>query len=202
MRHSSLPSKTISMPITLIASGRITIVTKSSKTCNCWIRKNSKNFSMDTTTTRTLTKKWIRKSRKSKQIKINNNARPAVLELKQLSVRKPEQEMKAVWSLKVKEMIQQVSFINTKKARTYYSNHQTWTWINGLIKQDRCHSRKSSLREPRNTDNEQLTFLRAIVIQQRLDSPDCQDLELAAPQWLGKLPVPDNLTINRNNDHL
>ena len=170
------------MPHIQTASGKITIVTKSSKTCNCWTRRNSKNFSMDTTTMKTLTKKWTKKSKKSNNSKIDNNAKLAVSEPKQLSVRKQEQEMKAVWSLRVKEMILQVSFINTRKARTYYSNHRIWTWISGLIKLDHCHSHRSSLLGPRNIDNEQLIFPRAIVIRRLQDFPDSQALVHAVPQ--------------------
>ena len=170
------------MPHIQTASGKITTVTKFSKTCNCWTRRNSKNFSMDTTTMKTLTKKWTKKSKKWNNNRIDNNAKLAVSEHRQLSVRKQEQETRVVWSPRVKEMILQVNFINTRKARTYYSNHQIWTWISELIKLDRCHSLRSSLPGPRNIDNERLIFLRAIVIRPPRDSPDSQDLVHAVPQ--------------------
>ena len=127
-KHPSfLQTKTILMQITQTASGKIITVTKSNKICNCWIRKNSKNFSMDTIMMKILTKKWTKKSKKLNNKQTDNNVKPAVLGLKRLLVRKPEQEMRVVWSLRVKEMILRVSFINTKKALIYYNNLQTWT---------------------------------------------------------------------------
>jgi hypothetical protein len=155
---------------------------------------------MDTTMTRTSMKKWTKKSKRLKPSKINNNAKLAVLELKLLLVRNKELEMKVVWSLKVKKL-KKVSFINTKKEQTYFSNHPIWILTNGQIKLDHYHSRKSNHRGPRNTDNEQLIFLRVTVTQQLRDSPDYQDLELEVPQWLGRQPEAC-LKIDRNNDHL
>lgn len=123
---SLLQTKTILMPTTQTASGKIIIVTKSNKICSCWTKKNSKNFSMDTIMTRTSMKKWIKKNKRWNNNRIDSNARLEVWERKPRSDRKQEQEMRAVWSLRVREMILRVSSTNTRRALIYYNNHQTW----------------------------------------------------------------------------